>query len=67
MAGETGGDDDAGEIWSADIADPRAPKVLRYRNVGLSNGIEQILTDAGGTPREDESRDYTLVPEASRR
>lgn len=25
---------DAGEIWSADIADPRAPKVLRYRNIG---------------------------------
>jgi len=25
---------DAGEIWSADIADPRAPKMLRYRNVG---------------------------------
>jgi protein NirF len=25
---------DAGEIWSADIADPRAPKVLRYRDIG---------------------------------
>ncbi|MBM3522706.1 MAG: protein nirF [Alphaproteobacteria bacterium] len=25
---------DAGEIWTADIADPRAPKVMRYRDVG---------------------------------
>ncbi len=26
---------DAGEIWTADITDPRAPKVTRYPNIGL--------------------------------
>jgi hypothetical protein len=46
---------------------PRTVVRVRARYSAEVARIEQILTDAGGTPHEDESRGYTLVPGASRR
>ncbi|MFZ5510765.1 MAG: cytochrome D1 domain-containing protein [Pseudomonadota bacterium] len=37
---------DAGEIWVADVADPRAPKVTRYRNAG-SQPYDGLVTPDG--------------------